>query len=261
MNSGVQALSEKEKQTLRLLLRGHDSKSIAVEQGLSVHTVNERLRECRKKLGVSSSREAARRLAELERAPENLGDKQLGVATGATAGLQMNASDRPPGAVREKAWLIGGILVVSLIIAAVLLTSSMNASEGTAPAVAAAATGSAQRNARSPAVAAAHSWVSLVDAGKLEESWKRAGAMFRSQISAPGWTASVQPVRAQVGSLVTRKFKSAEAHNSLPGAPAGQYEIVQFDTSFTKAKSTVETVVLARERSGWKVVGYFVRPA
>lgn len=59
---GYGSLTDKEKQTLRLILRGHDAKSTARHLGLSVHTVNERLREARRKLAVSSSREAARLL-------------------------------------------------------------------------------------------------------------------------------------------------------------------------------------------------------
>lgn len=59
-----EALTEREKETLRLLAAGHDAKSAAVQLGLSVHTVNERLRAARRKLGVSSSRAAARRLLE-----------------------------------------------------------------------------------------------------------------------------------------------------------------------------------------------------
>lgn len=62
MTTVLDTLTEKEKQTLRLILRGHDAKSSAQELGLSVHTVNERLRDARRKLGVTSSREAARRL-------------------------------------------------------------------------------------------------------------------------------------------------------------------------------------------------------
>ena len=54
---------------------------MARELGLSVHTINERLRAARRKLGVSSSREAARLLGEAERAiPNSLGDNNLGVA-------------------------------------------------------------------------------------------------------------------------------------------------------------------------------------
>ncbi|MDP5104338.1 MAG: helix-turn-helix transcriptional regulator, partial [Erythrobacter sp.] len=84
MTTGIDTLTDKEKDTLRLILRGHDAKSSAQELGLSVHTINERLRDARRKLGVTSSREAARRLlaeedpAPLESTPELLGDKPLG---------------------------------------------------------------------------------------------------------------------------------------------------------------------------------------
>ena len=57
------ALTEKEKQTLRLIVRGHDAKSIARHLGLSVHTINERLRDARRKLAVSSSRASTRAVA------------------------------------------------------------------------------------------------------------------------------------------------------------------------------------------------------
>lgn len=45
MTTGIDALTGREKQTLRLILRGHDAKSAALELALSVHTINERLRE------------------------------------------------------------------------------------------------------------------------------------------------------------------------------------------------------------------------
>ena len=62
VKEGFGALTEKEKQTLRLIVRGHDAKSVARSLGLSVHTINERLRDARRKMAVSSSREAARLL-------------------------------------------------------------------------------------------------------------------------------------------------------------------------------------------------------
>jgi len=61
----ARALTE-EKQTLRLILRRHDAKSAARNLGLSVHTINERLRDARRKMAVSSSCEAARLLFEME---------------------------------------------------------------------------------------------------------------------------------------------------------------------------------------------------
>ena len=84
VNQACWALTEKEKQTLRLIVRGHDAKSIARSLGLSVHTINERLRDARRKMAVSSSREAARLLLEAEDdkaglpTPESFGDARIG---------------------------------------------------------------------------------------------------------------------------------------------------------------------------------------
>src|SRR3546814_20183810 len=82
--TGIQALTEKEKETLRLLVDGHDAKSMARHLGLSVHTINERLRDARRKMSASSSREAVRQLREIEgRHPAILRDKALGDAAAA----------------------------------------------------------------------------------------------------------------------------------------------------------------------------------
>jgi DNA-binding CsgD family transcriptional regulator len=53
-------LTEREREVLWLLARGHDIKSAAFELSISASAVSDRLRQARRKLGVSSSREAAR---------------------------------------------------------------------------------------------------------------------------------------------------------------------------------------------------------
>ena len=65
---------------LRLLLRGHDVKSVARELSISTAAANERLRSARLKLGVSSSREAARILSAEESGPDSSVDRQIGLA-------------------------------------------------------------------------------------------------------------------------------------------------------------------------------------
>ncbi|MFM9935833.1 MAG: helix-turn-helix transcriptional regulator [Novosphingobium sp.] len=60
--STLAALTEKELEILRLLTAGHTVKSIAVRLGRSEASINERLREARRKTGVGSSRELARQL-------------------------------------------------------------------------------------------------------------------------------------------------------------------------------------------------------
>ncbi|MET3710532.1 DNA-binding CsgD family transcriptional regulator [Sphingomonas trueperi] len=250
------ALTEREKTTLRLLLAGHDAKSIARELGLSVHTVNERLRDARRKLGAASSREAARRLAESEAAdPQKLGDAPLGVS--ATAG-SMASPDLPaawPQRLHRLAWLSGGMLIMSLFIAAVaaIALHAPSAPVAQPPAAAAAA-----ENAPA-SLGAAEAWVALVDQGKWHDSWQTAAAMFRAQVSDARWAEMVTPVRQPLGAVVTRKFESVIKTKTLPGAPDGDYEVLKFQTNFQQRADSVETIMLVRESGGWRVAGYFIR--
>ena len=47
---------------------------------------------------------------------------------------------------------------------------------------------------------------------------------------------------------------------SLPGAPDGEYVVIQFDTSFTNKKVAVETVTPMKDEDGiWRVSGYYVK--
>ena len=126
MEPDTKALTEREKETLRLLLAGHDAKSIAREFNLSVHTINDRLREARRKLQASSSREAARILAQQEAAPNLVAPQEIGIAEKLER-VQLNG--QPGGPERNSfviAWLGGGLLVLILVFAA--LAFSVNGS-------------------------------------------------------------------------------------------------------------------------------------
>ena len=56
MNDGAESLSGRERETLMLLAQGHGAKSIASTLGISVHTVNERLRMARRRLARPTGR-------------------------------------------------------------------------------------------------------------------------------------------------------------------------------------------------------------
>jgi DNA-binding CsgD family transcriptional regulator len=252
------ALSEREKEALRLLLAGHDAKSIANTLGLSVHTVNDRLRDARRKLGVSSSREAARRLAETEgNEPNSLGGKEIGDAG---PPIQMEGSKRsalPNFTDHRLAWLTGGMLIMSLIIAAVALSTMGVRNEATTPVQNTPTT--AARPAETAGSSAARKWVGLLDAGQWDASWQAAGTKFKAQLTSAQWTTMVQAVRQPLGRASSRILQSAVETKTLPGAPAGDYQVVQFQTPFANQPNAVETVVLSREQVGWRVTGYFIR--
>jgi DNA-binding CsgD family transcriptional regulator len=127
-----QALSDRERAVLRLLAQGHDAKSTAGQLGISVNAINERLRTARRKLGVSSSREAARLLAASELQGSNsLVDKKIGVAVPKAMGEAGQSKDDK----RSLALAVGGLSAVSLVIMIALFaaTPSQTAASGPLP--------------------------------------------------------------------------------------------------------------------------------
>lgn len=256
MSERFEKVTEREKQTLRLLLQGHDAKSIAAVLGLSVHTVNERLREARRKLGVSSSREAARLLAQSEgQDPNFLGDKEIRVALPSARREEPAPSEKRRSGATIVVWLAGGMANMFAIIAAAVIAISAQG-DGKAPAISAAAPSAASDKA---GAITAEEWAKLLDRQSWGDSWKQSGSLFRSQLTEANWTATIQPLRQQLGPVSSRKLKSVVNTSSPPGAPVGEYKMVQFTTAFANKPDTVETVVLVREGAAWRVVGYFIR--
>ena len=243
---------------MRLLLAGHDAKSIAREFTLSVHTINDRLREARRKLRASSSREAARILAQQETAPNFIAPQEIGMAD-KLDGVQLNG--RPGRSERNHfviAWLGGGLLVLILVFAA--LTLSLNGGD-TASSKLAAQTQTLTNvgQTQSASAASAREWLALIDARNWNDSWREAGSMFRSQISQQRWASTIAPVRNPLGAPTFRSIGKITKATSLPGAPSGEYELLEFQTNFANRRGAVETVVLAKEGTEWRVVGYFIR--
>jgi DNA-binding CsgD family transcriptional regulator len=255
MMAGYQALTEKEKQTLRLIVRGHDAKSTARHLGLSVHTVNERLRDARRKLEVSSSREAARLLLDTEgEHPQRPADKQIGEAAGVAAGAQGHMPDSgardASGVASPLSWLIAGVAVMSAIIAILFLAAAPQS----AGAPAAAQAPAAAPIAETEAVRAARDWLVLHDEGRWRETWNGTGAQFRKVNSVERWTEVAQSVRPPLGPTISRTAISEE---DVPAPPAG-VQVVKFRTRFANKPDAVETVSLAREDGAWKVVGIYI---
>jgi hypothetical protein len=110
------------------------------------------------------------------------------------------------------------------------------------------------------AVTAATNWLAGLDAGGYAQSWDQAGELFRNALPRDTWAQQVQAVRKPLGALQSRTLKSATAHTSLPGAPDGNYVVIEFETAYEHKRGAVETVTPQLEKDGqWRVVGYFVR--
>jgi len=244
-------LTDKERQTLRLILRGHDAKSSARELGLSVHTVNERLRDARRKLGVTSSREAARRLLEAEQeTPETLGDKALGDALAAA-----DAAQHPASASQRRAWFgfgsglaltLAGVLAMSLILAALLIPASPLSVLPVSL-----ASNTAAEPTEAAAARAAEDFLALVDESRWAESYAATGAQFRSLNTLERWAEVSEQVRPPLGKLLTR---DVVANEYVPAPPEG-YRLVKFRSTYANGTAQTESLSVAWEGGAWKVVG------
>jgi hypothetical protein len=110
------------------------------------------------------------------------------------------------------------------------------------------------------AVAAAEEWLILIDDGKYVESWKEAAQYLKNAVKQQEWEQSLQAVRKPLGKLIFRKVKSKTYKTSLPGAPNGEYVVIQFETSFENKKSAIETVTPMMDKDAkWRVSGYYIR--
>jgi len=105
-------------------------------------------------------------------------------------------------------------------------------------------------------------WLTLVDYGKYGESWDHASKFFQSKLSRDQWVQALDQVRTPLGKLQSRKLKSATYTTDVPNAPAGEYVIIQYKTSFQNMNDAIETVTPMLDKDGsWKVSGYFIKPA
>ena len=104
------------------------------------------------------------------------------------------------------------------------------------------------------------SWLKLVDDGEYAASWDDAAAYFKKAVTKKQWKQSLNAVRKPLGTTLSRKVKSATYATSLPGAPDGEYVVIQFNTSFQNKRSAVETVTPMLEKDGkWRVSGYYIK--
>lgn len=111
------------------------------------------------------------------------------------------------------------------------------------------------------AQAAAESWVKLVDAGNYGSSWEEAASGFKAAVTQARWTEAVAGARAPFGAVTARKVATRQATDQLLGAPAGKYVMLQFTTAFEKGAATEIVALTLDDERGWRVAGYFVRPA
>jgi hypothetical protein len=117
----------------------------------------------------------------------------------------------------------------------------------------------ASEQKKSAAAEEAGKWLALVDGRQYRQSWQRAATLFRQQVSAEQWQQAITAARNPLGNMVSRKMAAATYATSLPGAPDGEYVVLQFRTEFENRKHAIETVTPMLDDGQWRVSGYYVR--
>jgi hypothetical protein len=126
--------------------------------------------------------------------------------------------------------------------------------------VAALSASAANEEAIAKAKEAAQSWLALTDSGNGAMSWQTAASLFKAGVPQANWEQSLAAARGPLGPLKGRTVLSAKYSRTLPGAPDGEYVVIQYSSQFANKASAVETVTPMREKDGsWKVSGYYIK--
>jgi hypothetical protein len=122
------------------------------------------------------------------------------------------------------------------------------------------ATAAKQAAAEKKAIEVAQPWLALVDHGEYSQSWETAVDFLKNAVDRRDFVKSLGAVRKPLGKVVSRRLDSKRYTTSLPGAPDGQYVILQYKTSFEHRKSAVETVTPMLDKdNNWRVSGYYIK--
>ncbi len=120
--------------------------------------------------------------------------------------------------------------------------------------------GSCSKDKTTAAEGAAEDWLKLVDSGNYAQSWDQAANLMKTSVAKEQWQRILDSNRAPLGSLISRKLTSAEYKQVLPGAPTGQYVVLQYDSSFEHKSSVIETAAPTLDKDGnWRVSLYYLK--
>ena len=118
----------------------------------------------------------------------------------------------------------------------------------------------AQQKAEQLAQQSSDTWLALIDSGKYADSWQEASQIFKAAVTREQWQGALRGSRDPLGKMLSRKLKSATYTKTLPGAPDGEYVVIQYESSFEHKQSAVETVTPLLDKDGkWRVSGYYVK--
>lgn len=225
------ALGDKEIEILRLLTEGHTVKSIAVRLGRSEASINERLRDARRKTGVGSSRELARLLD-----AQKIWDKKIDLAA---PGATTDDPAAPPEAVRKRSkGKIIMLLAMPLAAAGLVVAAPDSAQQAPVPQPA-----QATASKQSPL---AGSWALDVMRIPADERPRRVTISFRVTPDRK-WTTVVDMVGPDG---VSRHAESTAAPDGMPVPVSGTMDFID---TVSLRQPAANTLVMTLGKNGTPV--------
>jgi len=108
------------------------------------------------------------------------------------------------------------------------------------------------------AEAAARAYLSMIDRKEYEQTWKLVGPALRSQTSKFAWVNTLKVTRKALDPGKKRNLEGFGFSKQIdPSVPVGEYVLVQFN-EIAGAVTTTEKVVMQKDQSKWKIIGYFI---
>ncbi len=120
-------------------------------------------------------------------------------------------------------------------------------------------TSSNPEDAAKEGVAAATTWLRLIDSGKYDDAWATSADEIKTVGPKEAFAKMMEQTRAPLGKEVSRAVKDKAYAKDPQNAPPGEYVQIHFDTSFENAKAATELVIVKKQPDGvWKVGQYSV---
>ena len=108
------------------------------------------------------------------------------------------------------------------------------------------------------AEAAARAYLSMIDQKEYEKTWELTGPALRSQSSKFAWVNTLKMTRKAFDPGKKRNLEGFGFSKQIdPSVPVGEYVLVQFN-DITGSVTTTEKVVMQKDQSKWKIIGYFI---
>jgi hypothetical protein len=102
-------------------------------------------------------------------------------------------------------------------------------------------------------------FLGYLDHGRFADSYAYTGMLIRAQLDRDAYAKQLEKARAGVGALLSRELINATYTTTLPGAPEGQYVVLNYGASFANRQQAEETVTLAFAKGYWRVSGYYIK--